>query len=728
MSSYSSISFASHPSKKPTSKTMSSVGIKMFLFVLKALVTAYDIVTLPVYFLIQKPWVCWRQKRQCFAKPAIEGDPSSPYSRMSVPELRSLKDVKTLDEATRRAIRLYDQRPSLGVRPVLGRTEVKQATGNVVKKLVLGDYEWSTFEEVDRRIDVIARGLLSIGAKPGHFLAMFAETRAEWFLTAQACFRTNIPVVTLYVTLSNDALVSAVNETEVTHLVTSSELLPRLLSVMADMPSLKHIVCMEDDNSGVATPTIKGPQVIPFKSLEHRGATCETPTSAPTPDDVAIVMFTSGSTGKPKGVIATHRNLITSMKGYATIIETSGERPTEHTYIGYLPLAHMLELTVECVCFASGTRIGYSSPQTLTPNSDVLAPGCPGDISLLQPTFMACVPLVADRIRQTIIEAAASKGPFFRTVLDYSINYKNLWLDLGFRTPLLNRLIFNKIRHVLGGRLKFMAVGAAPLSNQTRRFVRASLSVQIVEGYGLTESGGAATIMGTDDMNEGRVGAPLPGCYVRLIDWSEGNYRTRDKPNPRGEIVVGGPCVTEGYFKNVELTRECYREEGGIRWIYTGDIGEIFPDGTLKIIDRKKDLIKLQFGEYIALGYVEAILKTCPLVDNAFAYGSTLHTYLVALVTPNEKQLRRLARDLGKNASATLRELCGDVDVANTAANAVISHAAANGLQKSEVPRKVKICAEQWNPESGLVTPTLKIRRKFIQNFYQRDIDTLYGM
>ncbi|KAH9375906.1 hypothetical protein HPB48_012546 [Haemaphysalis longicornis] len=707
---------------------MSSVGIKIALGVIKVLVTAYDVVTLPVYFVIQKPWVYWRRKRQCFARAVIEGDPSSPYKRQQVPECSSLEGIDTLAEATRRAIRLYPKLPSLGTRPVLSRTEVKQATGKVVKKLVLGDYEWLTFEEVDRKIDATARGLLSIGAKPGHFLAIFAETRVEWFLTAQACFRTNTPVVTLYVTLSNDALVSAVNETEVTHLVTSAELLPRLLSLVKNMPSLTHIVYMEDDNSGVAAPTIEGPQVIPFRSLEHRGARCETATSAPTPDDVAIVMFTSGSTGKPKGVIATHRNLITSMKGDATIIETSGERPTEHTYIAYLPLAHMLELTVEAVFFAAGVRIGYSSPQTLTANLEALAPGCPGDITLLQPTVIACVPLVADRIRQTVYESAASKGLFFKTLLDYSITYKNFWLDLGFRTPLLNRLIFNKIRSILGGKLKFLASSAAPLSIQTRRFVRASLSVQILDGYGLTESGGAATLMSTDDMSEGRVGAPLPGCYIRLVDWPEGNYGIKDKPNPRGEIVVGGPCVTKGYFKNDELTRECYREESGIRWFYTGDIGEIFPDGTLKIIDRKKDLIKLQFGEYIALGHVEAILKTCPLVDNAFTYGSTLHTYLVALVTPNEKQFRRLARDLGKNASATLEELCGDFDITDAAAKAIMSHAADNGLQKSEVPRKVKICAEQWNPESGLVTPTLKIRRKFLQNFYQQDINLLYGI
>nr|XP_054928119.1 long-chain-fatty-acid--CoA ligase 4-like [Dermacentor andersoni] len=151
-----------------------------------------------------------------------------------------------------------------------------------------------------------------------------------------------------------------------------------------------------------------------------------------------------------------------------------------------------------------------------------------------------------------------------------------------------------------------------------------------------------------DNTRADHVGPPLPCCYMKLVDWDEGNYRTTDKLNSRGEIVVGGPCVAKGYFKNDELMKESFKEEGGIRWFYPGGIAEIFPDGTLRIVDRKKDLVKLQFGEYISLGRVESVLKTCPLVDNLFVYGNSLHTYLVAFVTPNYQHLQLIARDLGR--------------------------------------------------------------------------------
>ncbi|KAH9375907.1 hypothetical protein HPB48_012547 [Haemaphysalis longicornis] len=687
---------------------MSSLAIQTVLAVIKVLVTVYDVITLPIYIIIQRPWIYWQKKQVRFAKPIIEGDPSSPYKRPPTPEPESLRGLQTLDEVARKAIRSYPKQPVLGTRPVLGRTEEVQPNGKVFQK----------YEEADRKIDLIARGLLAVGARPHEYLAILAETRVEWMLTAQACFRTNVPLVTMYTTLSNDAIVSAVNETEVTHMVTSSDLLPRVLSVADKMPSLTHIVYMVGTDTENFKPPATRLKVIPFSSLDQLGADYKLPESAPTADDVAIVMFTSGSLGKPKGVMATHKNLIASMSGFGTVAESFKAHAHDDTYIAYLPLAHMLELSAESILFGAGARIGYSSPLTLTDKSSALAKGCRGDITLLQPTLIACVPLILERVRQGVSEVAASRGPFFKAVFDYAVYYKNFWLDLGFATPLLDLLIFRRVSRLLGGKLKFMACGSAPLSNQTRRFVRACVCCQIVEGYGCTETSGAATIMDANDTNQGHVGAPLPGCYIRLIDWAEGNYRVTDKPNPRGEIVVGGPCVSKGYFKNDELTREFYRE---------GRRREVFPDGTLKIIDRKKDLIKLQFGEYISLGHIESILKTCPLVDNVFAYGDSLRTYLVALVAPNLQQLQRLARDLGKKESATLQELCDDAQVSKAASESILSHATANGLQKSEVPRKVKLCPEPWSTDSGLVTATYKIRRKPLQTFYQRNIDALYG-
>lgn len=705
---------------------MHRLGVQSIVFFIKAWVAVYDIATLPVYFIFQKPWIHWKRKRACFAKRIIEGDPSSPYRRLKNEELDNLKGLQTLDEITRMAIRMNPNRPALGTRQLLGCREERQPDGKVFKKLVLGEYEWLTYEEVGRKIELTARGLLSMGLKPRQYVAIFAETRAEWMLTAQACFRANIPIVTLYATLSNDGIVSAINQTEVTHLVTSSDLLPRVLSVLDRMPSITHIVYMHGAKLTPLPQLTTCPQVIPFSNIEERGACYEFEPTAPEPDDVAMVMFTSGSAGNPKGVITTHRNFVASMNGFGPIWSNHGAYSNNETYLAYLPLAHVYELFAESLLFSAGARIGYASPLTLTDNSSGLVKGCPGDATLLQPTQIPSVPLVLDRLRKGVYEAIAQKGPLFKAIFEYAILYKNLWLDLGFDTPLLNMTLFKKTRLLLGGKIRALVCSSAPISSETRQFVRACFCCRVTEAYGLSETCGAVCIMDADDASMGRVGAPIPGCFIRLVDWKDGRYCTADKPNPRGEIAIAGGTVTQGYHKNDDLTREAYRVVDGVRWFYTGDIGEFFPDGTLKIIDRKKDLVKLQYGEYISLGYVESVLKTCPLVDNVFAYASSLHTYLVAFVAPNFEQLQRLARSAGKTECTTLKELCEDEEVTAAASKSVIECARKSGLQKTELPVKIKFCAEEWLPDSGLVTPTLKIRRKPMELFYQRDIQALY--
>lgn len=198
--------------------------------------------------------------------------------------------------------------------------------------------------------------------------------------------------------------------------------------------------------------------------------------------------------------------------------------------------------------------------------------GCKGDATLLKPTVMAAVPLILDRIRKGIVEQVEQKSKFSQKLFYFAIDYKKCWTKKGFRTPLLNLLIFNKIKSLLGGNVRLMAVGGAPLAPETHEFIRSTLDVELLQGYGLTETSASATLMDLNDLSVGRVGSPLNGVHIKLVDWIEGNYKVTDKPNPRGEIVIGGENITAGYYKNPDLTKECYKEEEGMRWFYTGGI------------------------------------------------------------------------------------------------------------------------------------------------------------
>ena len=342
--------------------------------------------------------------------------------------------------------------------------------------------------------------------------------------------------------------------------------------------------------------------------------------SAPSADDLAIIMYTSGSTGVPKGVMISHKNLVATS---TTILFLRKFDNQSDMYIAYLPLAHVLELLSECTMLLLGVPIGYSSPNTMTNLSTAIKEGQLGDAVLLRPTIMCTVPLILDRIYKNISEGVKKKGKVFAKVFNVCYNYKLWWNLRGFHTPLLERLIFKKLRQILGGRIDMMIVGGAPLASKTQEFVRTCLDARLVQGYTMTETTCSGTCQILGEVTVGNVGGPMAGMEVRLVDWTEGNYRISDSPNPRGELVLGGDPVTRGYYKNPNKTQEDFFVENGKQFFKSGDIGELRPDGSFRLIDRKKDLVKLQLGEYVSLGKVEAQMKTNPLVDNICVYADS---------------------------------------------------------------------------------------------------------
>ncbi|XP_018530981.1 long-chain-fatty-acid--CoA ligase 4 [Lates calcarifer] len=631
----------------------------------------------------------------------------------------------TLDKLFEHAVERFGDAQCLGTRDILSEENEIQPSGKVFKKLILGEYKWLSYNELDSVVSQFGSGLAALGQQPKSTIAIFCETRAEWMITAQACFRRNFPLVTFYATLGEEAIAFGLNETGVTHLVTSVELLEsKLKNVLPQIPKLKHVIYV-DQKKASTEGYPAGLSIHSMQAVRELGALPQNmgrEIVKPQPSDLAVVMYTSGSTGRPKGVMIVHSNLIAGMTGQCERIPGLGPNDT---YIAYLPLAHVLEMTAEISCVTYGCRIGYSSPQTLSDQSTKIKKGSKGDCSVLRPTLMAAVPEIMDRINKNVMSKVQEMSFIQKTLFTLGYKYKLEQIKRGYDAPLCNALLFQKVKKLLGGRVRMMLSGGAPLSSATQRFMNVCFCCPVGQGYGLTETCGAGTITEVADISTGRVGAPLICCEIRLRDWAEGGYTSKDKPNPRGEILIGGPNVTMGYYRNESNDQDFFVDENGQRWFCTGDVGEVYPDGCLQIVDRKKDLVKLQAGEYVSLGKVESALKNCPLIDNICAYANSDQNYVISFVVPNQKKLTELAKQRG--IVGTWEEICIHPDMEREVLKEIKVVAANIKLQRFEIPVKVHLSPEPWTPETGLVTDAFKLKRKELKNHYLHHIERMYG-
>ncbi|PPS18741.1 hypothetical protein GOBAR_AA01801 [Gossypium barbadense] len=605
--------------------------------------------------------------------------------RFPFPLETAWEGVSTLAELFEQSCKQNSNKSLLGTRKLISSEVEVTEDGRSFEKLHYGEYVWLTYAETFAAVCYFASGLVQLGHKKGERVAIFADTREEWFIALQACFTRNVTVVTIYASLGEEALCHSLNETDVTTLICGAKELKKLVNLSGQLDKIKHVICMDDE---IPTAASGRWAVTSFADVQRTGYENPVDADLPIAADVAVIMYTSGSTGLPKGVMLTHGNILATVAAVKTIIPGIGSKDV---YLAYLPLAHILELAAEHLIVAVGGILGYGSPLTLTDTSSKIKPGTKGDASVLAPTLMAAVPAILDRLRDGIRKKVDAKGGLSKKLFDLAYSRRlsainGSWFGAwGLEKYLWDLLIFKKVRAILGGRLRFLLSGGAPLSPDTQRFINICFGTPIGQGYGLTETCAGGTFSEVDDTSVGRVGAPLPCSFIKLVDWPEGGYLTSNSPMPRGEILIGGPNVTLGYFKNEEKTKESYRvDERGVRWFCTGDIGQFHSDGCLEIIDRKKDIVKLQHGEYVSLG----------------KQGITFTDF--ADLCEKEETIKEVHSSLAQTAKKSR-------------------------LEKFEIPAKIKLISSPWTPESGLVTAALKIKREAIRRAFSEDLAKLYA-
>jgi len=645
--------------------------------------------------------------------------------------------IKTIEQLMRVSARKFAQRRCFGTRRFIS-SEVKEVHGKKVMTAKLGDYQWASFAEVYERVLNFGSGLHAAGVRRGDVVAMYANTCAEWQIAAHGTFAIGGCITTVYANLGEDALVFALNKTEARVLVTQSLTLDSVERVVAKIPSLRVVVVA---HGGAHGPEVdvrarakaevwqsrKGLRLVAFDDVEEDGDRKRVSTEAPSPEDVAVIMYTSGSTGTPKGVVLTHRSLLAAMHGLALLIP--GLERGLDVYMAYLPLAHVLELAAENALLMHGACLGFGSPFTLTDGAPGLERGCRGDALVLRPTLLAGVPKIFDTIRNRVLAKVNKAGGLTAKIFNWALETKMRYQDQGRSTPLLDALIFKpKGASAVGGRLRLVLSGGGPLSGDTQRFIKAVLCVKMGQGYGLTETCAACTVTNFDDPSVERVGPPVPCAMVKLIDWPEGNYSINDRPHPRGEVAISGAVLAREYFHNPsETTKAFVTDEQGRRWFLTGDIGEWQADGVLKIVGRKKGIVKLSHGEYLALEKVDSMVATGPFVANACAHADSGADACVVIVSPERHAfldwLRAAVPDA--DASAPLATLCADGRVVAAATKAIQALCREAGASRSEVPAGVLLVPDEWTPDTHLVTAALKIRRQKIVDHYRERLEAM---
>ncbi len=552
-------------------------------------------------------------------------------------------------------------------------------------------WQWITYGEFKSLVDRFRGGLAAMGVGHGDRVGIVADNRVEWAVAAYATYGLKAQFVPMYQAQKPEEWAFILGDCDAKIAIGATRKIAEDLRGL-DLPKMEAVICLEgsadEENS--------------FENVLAKGEGNPTPAQHPDPADLAGFIYTSGTTGQPKGVKLSHGNICSNVNGIHALFTFD---PSDRS-LSFLPWAHSFGQT----CELHGL---LSMGSSMAINDDI--PNLVGNLADVKPTILFAVPRIFNRIYDGVNKQMTERGGFVQNLFNAGIaaaSKKNDGESLGFmegiKLTVADKLVFSKVRARFGGRLKYAISGSAALNRDVAKFIDA-LGIDVFEGYGLTETSPIATANYPGHAKIGSVGKAIPG--VRIVIDKE---VTGDAEN--GEILVYGPNVMQGYHNRDDENKKVLMDDGGFR---TGDMGRVDADGYVYITGRIKEQYKLENGKYVVPSPLEEELKLSPFISNAMLYGAN-KPHNVVLIIPDAATLEPWCKENGVDfATAASNDKVVKLIEAEIAAHS-------KSFKRYELPKKVLLSMEEFSTDNGMLTPTLKLKRRVVMQEYGDRIEALF--
>ena len=597
-------------------------------------------------------------------------------------------------------------------------------------------YTWKTYAEVYSDSILFAKGVQALKLCPQvqtehdgtfKFMGIYSKNREEWVISDLASHANSVTVVTIYDTLGDQAIEYILNQTQLTTTVVEEKGIEKLAQLGKEkkVAKLKNLILLDPIDDKTKEDLLSNGFVLySYQDILQKGRENNNEELTPSsPETICTLCYTSGTTGLPKGAMISHRALLSEID---ILKSCKFDLFSSDIYLSFLPLAHIMERLIVTLILAYGASIGFYSgaPQRIIE-----------DAKCLKPTCICGVPRIYQRIYEAITDQTKKLKGIAKTLFEkgFEEKMKEYRKTGNVQNFFWDNLVFGKIRAILGGRVRFMLTGSAPMAPEILDFIKITFSTVLIEGYGQTENCAGMLLSRAVENSSGHVGGPGFANEVKLIDVPDLDYTSEDKnletgcDEPRGEICIRGPILFSGYLNDKESTDKAIDKDG---WLHTGDIGVILTSkgNAVKIIDRVKNIFKLSIGEYVAPEKLENILVKHHYINQIFVYGDSFQNYLVGIIVPRAETCIDFLKSKGIEATKeNVKEYYDDEDLKNNVVKQLEAFSKENGFKGFEIIRKVYLSKEEFTIQNDLITPTMKIKRHIAKLKFKKEIDALYG-